>query len=41
MAIGLPFGWAPAPGVFTKFLKEVITAIRRPEIISGCDWLIK
>ena len=21
MAIGLPFGWAPAPGVFTKFIR--------------------
>jgi hypothetical protein len=21
MCVGLPFGWSPAPGVFTKFIK--------------------
>lgn len=41
MALGLPFGWAPAPGVFTKFLKETITALRTPYLIKGNDWEIK
>ncbi len=41
MAIGLPFGWAPAPGIFTKFLKEVLKVLRDPMRIKSGDWLIK
>lgn len=41
MAIGLPFGWAPAPGIFTKFMKEFIKVFRNPKLISNGDWLIK
>lgn len=41
VAIGLPFGWAPAPGIFTKFLKEVVNILRRPHTISRGDWQIK
>lgn len=41
IARGLPFGWAPAPGIFTKFIKEVLNVIRRPHIIGGTDWIIK
>ena len=27
---GLPFGWAPAPGVFTKFARNLLEAVRNP-----------
>ena len=33
-ARGLPFGWAPAPGVFTKFVRQVLAALRNPSRIS-------
>lgn len=29
-AVGLPFGWSPAPAIFTKFVKQVLNAIRYP-----------
>ena len=30
IAVGLPFGWAPAPGVFTKFVRQALNAMRYP-----------
>ena len=41
MAIGLPFGWAPAPGIFTKFIKQVLIAVRNPTALLGTHWKIK
>jgi hypothetical protein len=41
MALGLPFGWSPAPGVFTKFIRQVLAALRNPQRIRTDDWIIK
>ena len=38
MAIGLPFGWAPAPGVFTKFIRQVLNVIRYPNMITNGNY---
>lgn len=40
MAIGLPFGWAPAPGIFTKFIRQALNAIRYPGKICRPDLLL-
>lgn len=29
-AVGLPFGWAPAPAIFTKFVRQILSAVRYP-----------
>ncbi len=34
-------GWSPAPGVFTKFIRQVLAALRYPNRIHSPDWLIK
>ena len=33
-AVGLPFGWAPAPAIFTKLARQVLTAVRYPQKIT-------
>lgn len=40
MAVGLPFGWAPAPIAFTKFIRQILRAIRSPSIIISNQFLI-
>lgn len=41
-AIGLPFGWSPAPGCFTKFIKQILNALRNPSMItSPLHWIIR
>ncbi len=39
--VGLPFGWAPSPGVFTKFMKQIVNALRNPINIVGDRFMIK
>lgn len=28
--MGLPFGWSPAPAIFTKFVRQILHALRYP-----------
>jgi hypothetical protein len=35
-------GWSPAPGAFTKFVKQIINVIRNPMLIkSPMPWMIR
>lgn len=39
--MGLPFGWAPAPAIFTKFMRPLLGALRNPHVIRSPEsWLI-
>lgn len=41
MAKGLPFGWAPAPGIFTKFIRQVLNLLRHPKMAGHHGLLIR